>query len=128
MVKILFIAGGGAIGSVLRYLLQGWLQRTTGSAFPIGTLVVNLLGCLTIGVLAAALAGAAAGVREEIHLGLTAGLLGGFTTFSAFGLETYLLASPGQYRHAAAYVVLSVVLGLAAVWLGHRAGERWLGG
>jgi CrcB protein len=127
MVKILFIAVGGAVGSVLRYLMQGWLQRASGSVFPLGTLAVNVLGCLAIGVLAAAFAGAAASVREEYHVGLTVGLLGGFTTFSAFGLETYLLASPGQYRHAAAYVALSVVLGLAAVWLGYRAGQRCFG-
>jgi CrcB protein len=127
MLKVLYIAVGGAAGSVLRFLLQGWLQRASGSVFPVGTLVVNVLGCLVIGVLAAAFAGAAAGVREEYHLGLTVGLLGGFTTFSTFGLETYLLASPGQYRHAGAYIALSVILGLVAVWLGYRAGERWWG-
>lgn len=75
--------------------------------------MVNVLGCLAVGVLASALAGAAAGVRQEYQLGLTVGLLGGFTTFSTFGIETYLLASPGRYRLAAAYVAMSVVLGLA---------------
>lgn len=108
-------------------MLQGWLQRWSGSLFPFGTLVVNVLGCLAVGVLASALAGAAAGVRQEYQLGLTVGLLGGFTTFSTFGIETYLLASPGRYRLAAAYVAMSVVLGLAAVGLGYRAGERWWG-
>jgi CrcB protein len=126
MVKILFIAGGGAIGSVLRYAVQGWVQRASGEIFPYGTLVANVLGCLIIGILAGALAGPLL-IREEYRMGLMVGVLGGFTTFSAFGLETFNLANDRQFGLAAANVVVSCILGLAAVWIGYRLAERWFG-
>jgi CrcB protein len=126
MTKWLFVAGGGALGSVLRYALQGWVQRATGVLFPVGTLVANVLGCLIIGVLAAALAGPVL-IREEYRIGLMVGILGGFTTFSSFGLETFNLANDRQFGLAAANVVVSCTLGLAAVWIGYRLAERWLG-
>jgi CrcB protein len=126
MFQILIVAAGGAVGSVLRFLMQGWVQRTAGGPFPLGTLAVNLVGCLAIGLLTAAFAAPSGWqLREEYRFGLTAGLLGGFTTFSAFGLETYLLGSGGQPRLAALYIALSVTLGLAAVWTGHRLGQYW---
>jgi CrcB protein len=126
MVKILFIAGGGAIGSVLRYAVQGWVQRASGAIFPFGTLAVNVAGCLIIGVLAGALAGPLL-LREEYRIGLLIGILGGFTTFSSFGLETFHLANDRQFGLAAANVIVSCALGLAAVWLGYRLAERWFG-
>ena len=91
MLKVLLIALGGAAGSVLRYLLHGWLQRAAGIRFPLGTLAVNVLGCLLIGCLAALFL-AHSQIREEYRLGLTVGVLGGFTTFSTFSLETFKLA------------------------------------
>src|SRR5262245_27759999 len=115
--KYIWIAVGGAGGSLLRYLLQGWVQRWAGGTFPAGTLVVNVLGCFVIGLLAAAFAGPVL-IREEYRIGLTVGVLGGFTTFSAFGLETFNLTNEGQFRLAAANVVLSVGLGFAAIWAG----------
>ena len=124
--KWLLIAGGGAVGSVLRYAVQGTAQRLTESGFPAGTLVVNLIGCLCIGFLAAMFSGPML-VREEYRIGLTVGVLGGFTTFSAFGLETFLLANDGQLRMALANVVASCVLGVTAVWLGFRAAQFWFG-
>lgn len=124
--KWLFIAVGGALGSVLRYAVQGAVQRLTDSGFPAGTLAVNLIGCLTIGFLAAMFSGPLL-VREEYRIGLTVGVLGGFTTFSAFGLETFLLANGGESRLAIANVLVSCVLGLAAVWLGYRLAEYWFG-
>src|SRR5262245_45247633 len=126
MTKILLIAAGGAFGSVSRYAVHGWLSRWAGESFPFGTLAVNLLGCLLIGVLAAAFAGPFP-VREEYRLALTVGVLGGFTTFSAFGLETFRLADQKQHVAALAYVSVSVILGIAAVWLGYRAAERLFG-
>ncbi len=126
MTKWALIAAGGAVGSVLRYALQGWAQRLAGGSFPVGTLAVNVLGCGVIGFLAAALTGPIL-VREEYRIGLTVGILGGFTTFSAFGLETFHLANDGQWRYAALNVGLSCALGMAAVWLGFRAAERWFG-
>ncbi len=117
MLKITLIAAGGALGSVLRY----WLgSRVHGdAAFPYGTLVVNVTGCLAIGFLAVALAGPH--VREEYRLAILVGVLGGYTTYSSFGLETYRFATGGQLGLAAAYVLLTNVLALAAVWAGARA-------
>ncbi len=126
MTKWVLIAAGGALGSLLRYTLQGWAQRLSGGTFPTGTLAVNVLGCLVIGFLAALFA-APTLMREEYRIGLTVGVLGGFTTFSTFGLETFSLADDGQWRYAAANVVLSCGLGLFGVWLGYRLGERWFG-
>ncbi len=98
-------------------------QRLTDSGFPAGTLVVNLIGCLCTGFLAAMFSGPML-VREEYRIGLMVGVLGGFTTaFSAFGLETFLLANGGEFRLALANVVASCVLGLAA---GQLSGRRVL--
>jgi fluoride exporter len=127
MIKWMLIGFGGAIGSMLRHAAQTAVQRVTGAAFPLGTLAVNLTGCLIIGLLAAAAVAAPAGLREEHRLGLMVGLVGGFTTFSAFGLETLNLADAGQFRLALANVVLSCALGLLAVWLGVRLGQRYFG-
>jgi CrcB protein len=126
MMKWVLIAAGGALGSVLRYAMQGWVQRLTSGTFPIGTLAVNVAGCMAIGFLAAAFAGPIL-VREEYRVGLMVGILGGFTTFSAFGLETFNLANDGQLRLALANVMLSCGLGLVAVWGGYRLAEHWFG-
>lgn len=126
MLKLILIAGGSAVGGLLRYWLGGALQRAVDIDFPLGTLVVNVLGCLAIGALAALFAGPFL-VREEYRFALIVGLLGGFTTFSSFGLETFQLATAGQLARAALNVVASCVLGLAAVWIGYRLVERWIG-
>ena len=126
MTKYVLIAVGGAGGSLLRYVLQGWVQRLAGGGFPAGTLVVNVVGCFVLGLLAAAFTGPVL-IREEYRIGLTIGVLGGFTTFSTFGLETFNLTNDGQFRLALANVVLSVGLGFAAVWAGYRLSEWWLG-
>src|SRR5437867_8630674 len=99
MYKLLMIALGGAFGSVLRYLVAGWMQRLIEHPFPLGTMTVNVLGCLCIGVLAAIFAGPHT-VREEYRLALTIGVLGGFTTFSTFGLETFEFLNDGQWNRA----------------------------
>lgn len=118
MKGILIVALGGAIGSVARYKLSGYvLHHTIDWRFPAGTFVVNVAGCLVAGILA--------GLAEKHHvlsadtrLLLFTGVLGGFTTFSAFGLETMFLLKRGEVLVAGANVVLSVVAGLAALWLG----------
>ena len=126
MTKYLLIAVGGAAGSVLRFAMQGWVQRLAGGSFPAGTLAVNVLGCLLIGLCSAMFAGPVL-IREEYRFGLLVGILGGFTTFSTFGLETFNLAGGGQHRLALANVVASCGLGFAAVWAGYRLGEWWFG-
>jgi CrcB protein len=126
MIKLLlsFLAGGS--GSLARYLLGDWVQRQETESFPLGTLIVNVLGCLLIGFLAAAFSGRIL-IREEYRVMITVGFIGSFTTFSTFGLETFTLLDDGQVPRAMTNVVLSVGLGLLAVWLGYRLAQSWLG-
>ncbi|MFO0789486.1 MAG: fluoride efflux transporter CrcB [Pirellulales bacterium] len=126
MNRWLLIAAGGAFGSVMRCAMQGWVQRLAGGSFPLGTLAVNVLGCLLIGFLTAVFTGPVL-IREEYRLGLTVGILGGFTTFSTFGLESFTLINSGQFGFAALNVALSCGLGILGVWAGYRVGEYWYG-
>ena len=104
---------------MLRFSASGVVQRLTEDAFPVGTLAVNVTGCLLIGFLGALFAGPAL-VRDEVRLFFLTGFLGGFTTFSTFGFETLALLDDGEWARATANVVLSNGLGLLAVWLGYR--------
>ena len=118
MNSILVVALGGAIGSVARYLLSTWvMQRTTDWRFPIGTFLVNLVGCLVIGVLAGLVLKNNL-FTTETRLFLFTGIVGGFTTFSAFELESFTLLRNGEVLVAGGYILLSVALGLLALWLG----------
>ncbi len=126
MTKLLLIAGGGAVGAVSRYYLAGWAQRLVSGTFPLGTLTVNVLGCLLIGILGAFFGGPHL-VRQEYRLLLMIGVLGGFTTFSTFGLETVTLINAGQFTQAGLNVLLSNGLGLLAVLLGYRTTQWMLG-
>jgi fluoride exporter len=116
MQAIVLVALGGALGSVLRYKVGALVLHQTGTAaFPYGTFTVNVAGCLIAGLLA--------GLGEhfdfltaDVRLFLFTGFLGGFTTFSAFGVETIALIERGDWTIAASYVVLSVLCGLAALW------------
>lgn len=124
MQKSILIFLGSGIGGVLRYVLGSAVQRWHNGPFPLGTLAVNLLGCFAMGVLAGLFA-AGSLPRDEYRLALTVGLLGGFTTFSAFGLETHLLLRDHHAPHAALNVALHIAAGLAAVYLGHRTAALW---
>jgi fluoride exporter len=124
MKGILLVALGGAIGSVARYKLSGWvLHHTLDWRFPAGTFTVNVVGCLLAGVLAG-LAEKHALLSPETRLLLLTGVLGGFTTFSAFGLETMHLLRRGELLVAGANIVLSVAAGLLALWLGLALAPR----
>lgn len=112
---ILAVFIGGGVGSVCRYLLGGLIESRSSSPFPFGTLMVNVLGCLAIGVLAKYF------LNGQTHslsrAALIVGFCGGFTTFSAFSLETFRLFTAGRPMTALAYVAASVglcVLGTAA--------------
>ena len=121
MKALLLVALGGAVGSVARYKLSGLvLHHTIDWRFPAGTFTVNVLGCLVAGVLAG-LAEKHDMLSPDTRLLLFTGLLGGFTTFSAFGLETMHLLKRGDFMVAGANVVLSVMAGLVALWLGFAA-------
>jgi CrcB protein len=121
MKAILLVALGGAAGSVARYKLSGWiLHHTLDWRFPAGTFAVNVAGCLLAGLLAG-LAEKHELFTSEARLLLFTGLLGGFTTFSAFGLETMYLLRKGEVLVAGSNVALSVAAGLLALWLGMGA-------
>lgn len=121
MHPLVIVAVGGALGSVSRYLLSGWvLHHTVDWRFPLGTFLVNVLGCLVIGVLAG-LAVKEDFFSSEVRLFLFTGIIGGFTTFSAFGLETFYLLRRAEFLVAGNYVLLSIVVGLFALWLGFSA-------
>lgn len=117
------VAAGGACGSLARWLLAGWVQRRLDSQsgwsalFPAGTLAVNLLGCLAIGFLAT-LYEERLTVEPALRTFVLVGMIGGFTTFSAFGFETLALLRAGSLAIAAANVTASVAGGLGGVWLG----------
>lgn len=121
MINILLVGAGGFIGSVLRYLVSGWVQQASRSVdFPFGTLAVNVIGCFIIGILAQ-LAESRGVFTSESRLFVFTGLLGGFTTFSSFGNETLNLARDSQLMNAFANVGANLVIGLVAVWLGRAA-------
>ncbi|KFN48710.1 fluoride efflux transporter CrcB [Arenimonas composti] len=116
----LWVGLGGALGAIARY---GVSLALAGSAarFPWPTFAVNVLGCLLIGLVAGVLARAPDG--DTLRLFVVTGVLGGFTTFSAFGLETLTLMRRGDAALAAVYVLGSVGVCLFAVWLGSRLAE-----
>jgi fluoride exporter len=112
----LYIALFGALGSVSRHAVSLWAKSALGLAFPWGTLLVNVLGSLVLGfVVTLALNGR---VSEPAQLAIGVGFCGAFTTFSAFELEVMNALLEGRSTLAVGYVVLSLVLGFAAVWLG----------
>lgn len=126
MLKLLLVFTGAGIGGVLRYWIGGWVQTRASPTFPVGTLAVNLLGCLAIGFLGAALTGPVA-VRAELRIAVLVGLLGGFTTFSTFARETLALLGEREYAWAALNLTLSNGLGLLGAWVGIRLAERIYG-
>ena len=116
LLNALLVGCGGFIGAVLRYALGGLVHRHLPlTTFPYGTVSVNLLGCLLIGAFAG-LADSRQLFTPELRALVFIGVLGGFTTFSAFGYETFALARDGEHLRAACNVGIQVVLGLALVW------------
>jgi CrcB protein len=119
MVGLLLVGTGGGLGSILRYLASLWVHRSLDNPwFPYGTLLVNVLGSLAIGFLAG-LAENRSVFTSEARLFILIGLLGGFTTFSSFALETFSLARNAQFLAALANVTAQLILGLVGVWLGY---------
>jgi CrcB protein len=116
-VQIALIALGGAIGAVCRYGLSLWVAQITSHALPYGTAVVNLSGCFVFGILAG-WSEYRAPLSDEARAFLLVGVLGGFTTFSSFGYETFLLLREGRVAVAALNGAGQLITGLVAVWAG----------
>ena len=123
MERVLLVGLGGFIGSIVRYFLNGVSHSLfPGSTYPIGTVIVNLSGCLVIGLLSQLV---------ESHNAFTdltralvfVGILGGFTTFSAFGNESINLFRSGDYLSTSTYVLIQIIGGLLFVWVGRIAGQ-----
>jgi fluoride exporter len=121
---LIWIALGGAIGSALRYTVGGTVQRFSARGFPVGTLAVNVIGCLLIGILMHKF------LNEQTHPAarafLIVGFCGGFTTFSTFSSETIGLMIGGEMGRATIYVVLSMVLCLLATWGGMNVARAFV--
>lgn len=120
MNELLLVAAGGAMGAVLRFLAGQGIQNWLGKEFPYGTLFVNVSGCFAIGILFVVIMERAA-LSAEWRTFLIVGVLGGYTTFSSFSLETISLLARGDLLKAGMNIVLSVVLCLAATGLGIAA-------
>ncbi|ESQ88190.1 camphor resistance protein CrcB [Asticcacaulis sp. AC460] len=114
MINVVLVMIGGALGSLARYGLSRWLN----GPWPIGTFMANVVGGLLMGILMALLIGPLKGEAERLRLLLGVGVLGGFTTFSSFSLETVQMLERRDYVQAAAYAGFSVVLSVAAVAIG----------
>ena len=117
MPVVLWVALGGAIGSAVRYGVNVWSGRMFGAEFPWHTLIVNVLGCFVMGLITGLLA-LKLNLSQEARAFITTGILGGFTTFSAFSLDVALLVERKAVMAAGAYVASSVLLCLVAVFAG----------
>ena len=114
--EILLVGAGGFIGAALRYIASTWLSQFTRFGFPLGASAVNFIGCTRLGMFVGfgLEKNAVFPLKEFVPIGL----LGGFTTFSAFGLESFEMLQAGQYKMALVYVVVSMILGLSGIGLG----------
>jgi CrcB protein len=115
--NILLVLAGSAAGGSVRYITSLMIQLKNTTQFPLGTFLINLIGCFIIGMIYA-IASRNASTGSDIKLLLATGFCGGFTTFSAFAFENLELFKSGQYLTALLYIILSVVLGILAVILG----------
>lgn len=118
MWNLLLVAGGGATGAVLRYVLGAQAMRAFGTGWPYGTLIANVAGGFLMGMLAGVLALRGGADQERWRLLLGVGVLGGFTTFSAYSLEVALMVERREWSSAIVYSLGSVLLSIAALFLG----------
>jgi fluoride exporter len=126
MIAYLLVAIGGALGSVSRYWLSGFVAQRVGETFPWGTIIINITGSFVIGVFAALTAaeGRSSPSPKMVQF-VMVGICGGYTTFSSFSLQTLRLVQDREWLYAGGNVVVSVVLCLIAVWLGYMLGSMF---
>lgn len=117
MKLVLAIGAGGFIGGMLRYLLSTFINTQATASFPLGTLAVNIIGCFLIGMVFGIFD--KGGISQEWKLFLATGILGGFTTFSAFSMDTFSLLKNGFVFNALLYVLASLLLGILATYLAY---------
>lgn len=122
MMNFLWIGVGGALGAVARYALSLWIYERLGTRFPYGTFTINITGCFVIGLVLTVL-DAHMGIPESWRLGISVGFIGAYTTFSTFEYETMRAVQHGNAASGLLYLLLSVVIGYGAVWLGAAAGR-----
>jgi CrcB protein len=120
-----YVALGSAVGGAARFALSTFIQQRASSAFPVGTLIVNITGSLVLGFVLRYALGSPS-VSAEVRALLTTGFCGGYTTFSTFSYETIALIEDGDYRRAAVYIALSVAVSLTATFLGMAAAGQLL--
>jgi len=120
--RLLLIGFAGFVGTLARYWLSGWTARRFGETFPAGTLIVNLLGCFLAGLLAYLMFERFV-VSPTARTVLLIGLLGGFTTFSSFGLQSFNLLRDGEVGLALANILVSNTVGIFMVWLGYSVAK-----
>jgi CrcB protein len=122
--QMVLLATVGAVGTLARWGLQGWVQRLCGASFPWGTLAVNALGCFLFGLVFVA-AEERSLISAQTRIIILVGFMGAFTTFSSFAFETAALLRDSQWLYAFGNVALQNILGLACVFAGFAVG-RWL--
>lgn len=120
LLRIGVVALGGAVGSIARYLLSTFVLQASGTLFPLGTFVVNIVGCVVFGAIAGAAAQRVA-INPTTRLFLLTGVLGGFTTFSSYAFESFLLVRDGQMVWAIVNIGGQVIAGLIGMWVGYVA-------
>ena len=123
MNQVLAIAAGGAVGSVLRFWMSTWVHSFAGRSFPYGTLTVNVLGCLAMGFLFVLFLDRLSD-NNVLRAGILIGVLGGFTTFSSFSIETFNLIEQGAWIKAVVNMTGSLLLCVGATWLGVILGRQ----
>ena len=123
MSDILMVGLGGFMGAILRFLVTATVQRSVDTSWPVGTFVVNILGCFIIGYLSQ-IAETRQWLTLEMRLFMVTGFLGAFTTFSTFGNESVALLQRNESFAALAYVGLHLLVGFSAVWLGQLLAGR----
>ena len=128
MLAYLWVAIGGALGSMARYAIGGLIPQKTGASFPWATLIINISGSFLIGIFGAlTLAEGKMTSQSRVLMSqlLITGVCGGYTTFSSFSLQTLYLVRDGEWFYAAGNILLSVIVCMIAVWIGYVLGNKF---